>query len=120
MHTIFLGTSTTLDAPSMRDHFEIDPDHPDGVSRFEQLFGSGYIEPGKFEVYGAEEYAGFEFNTELFERLLPFNIPNDAAGIIELGGAMCCFYVESASVERLAADGIQLIGPLTIEKFDYE
>ena len=46
MHTIFLGYASSLLGNEMIQYFDIDPEHEEGVSKFEQSFGCDYAEPG--------------------------------------------------------------------------
>jgi hypothetical protein len=71
MHKVYLGCSSSLSREELVQYFDIDPHHSDRISQFEQNFGSGYIEPGSFEIYDRSEYETLGFDANLLERLLP-------------------------------------------------
>lgn len=120
MHSIYFGYSTTLSGEEMIRYFDIDPNHEEGVSKFEQEFGCEYVEPGSFEVYGRDDYKDVGFDASLLERLLPFTPDKEHVGKIDFGEAKSVFYIKTDHVDRMENPDIRLIGPMFIEKFDFE
>ncbi|MCW0982706.1 hypothetical protein CFBP6625_21835 [Agrobacterium tumefaciens] len=120
MHTIYLGYSAVLSGDEMIRYFDIDPDHEEGISKFEQSFGSEYIEPGSFEVYDRKEYEEFWFDVDIFAKLAPFEPDSGLVSKIDFSSAKSIFYIETSIVAIKENDVIKLIGPMTISKFDFE
>lgn len=120
MHSIYLGYSTTLSGKEVMQYFDIDPDHKDGISKFEQAFGCEYVEPGSFEVYDRDDYKDFDFDASLFERLLPFMPDEEHVAHIDFRVAKSVLYVKIKHVDRMESADIKLVGPMIIEKFDFE
>lgn len=120
MHTVYLGYSKTLSSEEMIRYFDVDPTHSEGISLFERAFGCEYIEPGSFEVYDPFEYAPDDFAAFLEERLLPFTPGRNWIERIDFGSARSVFYVKTNHISHLSNDDINLVGPIQIEKFDFE
>lgn len=120
MHTIYLGYSAVLSGDEMIRYFDIDSDHKDGISKFEQAFGGEYIEPGNFEVYDKAEYQNYEFDSDLVAKLLPFEVCSKIILAIDFYAAKSVFYVKTQNVSIKENDLIKLFGPLSIEKFNFE
>lgn len=120
MHTIFIGYSPFFSGNEMIAYFDIDPNHKDNISKFEQNFGSEYIDPGNFEVYDPDDYKEFNFDSTLIGDLLPFSLQEEFMEKIDFNTAKCVFYVKTSHLDRLENDAIRLFGPVFIEKFDYE
>ncbi|ASP35464.1 hypothetical protein [Labrenzia sp. VG12] len=120
MHTVYLGYSNVLSAEEMRAFFDIDPEHEERLSKFEQVFGCDYVEPGSFEIYSPGEYETFDFDAKFFRKLLPFNPEENLVSMIDFSKVKSVFYVVNSGVRKRAAEGIQLLGPIEIEKFDFE
>ena len=104
----------------MIQYFDIDPDHKDGVSKFEQAFGCDYVEPGSFEVYDRLEYESFGFNSELFAKLVPFVPKSSFLDQIDFTVAKSVFYIKTQKVSKTDNGKVKLFGPMKIEKFDFE
>lgn len=120
MHTVYLGYSNVLSAEEMRAFFDIDPEHEERLSKFEQVFGCDYVEPGSFEVYSPGEYETFDFDAKFIRKLLPFNPEECLVSMIDFSKVKSVFYVVNSGVQKRTAEGIQLLGPMEIEKFDFE
>jgi hypothetical protein len=120
MHTVFLGYSVTLSGAEMIQYFDVDPEHEDGVSKFEQSFGSDYVEPGSFEVYDRVEYENFGFDNALIEKLLPFDLDSSIVEQIDFSAAKSVFYIKTKQVKKMDVGGVKLLGPIRIVRFDFE
>jgi hypothetical protein len=120
MHQIYLGCSLKLSAKEVLGYFDIDYDDPDLRSRFDRVFGSGYIEPGSFEVYEASHFPGKEFNHDLIKKMMPFEPDPDILSLIDVSVVKSVFYIESEGVRCTEDENIRLFGPFKIERFDYE
>jgi len=120
MHKIFLGFSIHFSGNKMLEYFDIDTTHPEKISKFEQLFGCDYIEPGSFEVYDKDEYKDYGFNVSILEKLLPFKIDSENFSQIDFNLAKSVFYIQTNQIQRNEAQGIRLLGPFKIDKFIYE
>ncbi|GHB47613.1 hypothetical protein GCM10007094_41130 [Pseudovibrio japonicus] len=91
MQTIFLGSSATHSADEIRDYFDIDPDHEDGRSKFEQSFGCDYIEPGSYEVYDLADLGAPKFDSQIVSKLTPFDPDPMLLTKIDLAAAKSIF-----------------------------
>lgn len=120
MHTIYLGYSTSLSGDEMIEYFDIDPEHEEGISKFEQLFECNYVEPGSFEVYDRSEYESFGFDGDLFMKLAPFTPDINLLSQINFSLAKSVFYIKVQQVINTENDNIKLLGPMRIEKFEFE
>lgn len=120
MHTVFIGYSVSLSGNEMIQYFDIDPDHEERISKFEQSFGCEYVGPGSFEVYDCSEYQDFGFNGDLFSKLVPFEPDRDMVDYIDFSSAKSIFYIVTSLVKKMDNDDIRLFGPMKIEKFDFE
>lgn len=120
MHTIYIGYSTVLSGCELIKYFDIDPDHEKGISKFEQEFGCNYVEPGSFEVYDRKEYDGFIFDAGFFARLVPFAPDPKLISAIDFDSVRSIFYIETPTVTRTENGIVKLLGPMTVDKFDFE
>ncbi|WP_299073325.1 hypothetical protein [uncultured Paraglaciecola sp.] len=116
---VYIGYSTTLNGREMIQYFDIDPLHDDRLSKFEQNFGSPYIQPGSFEVYGKETY-GNDFNAAYVKDLFPFDLEEIILSKISFDEARCVFFVETESVDIKSAKDATLLGPIDVEKYNFE
>ncbi len=120
MHTIYIGYSPNLSSDEVIQYFDVDPNHDESFSKFEQEFGSNYIAPGDFEVYSPQDYKDFEFNESFFQKLLPFKIDILEIKKIDFMVAKSLFFVKSIEIEILENDDLKLYGPIKIRRFEYE
>ncbi|MBO9458113.1 hypothetical protein [Labrenzia sp. R5_0] len=120
MHTVYLGYSNVLSAEEMRAYFDIDPEHQERLSKFEQVFGCDYVEPGSFEVYSPSEYENFDFDAKFFVKLLPFNPEESLVSKINFSTVESVFYVADVNVKKTYVKDIYLLGPIEVEKFEFE
>lgn len=119
MHRVYVGYSTTLNGREMIQYFDIDPLHDDRLSKFEQNFGSPYIQPGSFEVYGKETYEN-DFNAAYVKDLFPFDLEEIILSKISFDEARCVFFVETESVDIKSVKDATLLGPIDVEKYNFE
>lgn len=120
MHTIFLGYSRSLTGAEMRKLFDIDPEHPDGLSKFEQFSGCGYVEPGNFEVYDRLEYADYVFDGDFIEKLLPFRFDVSILKSIDFSDVISFFYIKTENISSFEFIAVKVVGPILVDKFYYE
>jgi hypothetical protein len=107
-----IGYSVEFDARKIRSLFDIDPDHPDLVSKFEQEFGCSYLDAESFEVYGRDEYQKYNFDAEFISRLLPFSVPDDILSKIDFSSAVAVFFVSTDSMKKNEGLGLTFIGSI--------
>jgi hypothetical protein len=120
MHNIYIGYSPILKSSEVIKYFDIDPDSEDGSSKFEKIFGSDYISPGNFEVYGREDYIDYEFNLEFVEKLFPFSPERLILNKINISCVETAFYIEVDKVDIMENEEIFLVGSMQIEKYNFE
>ncbi len=120
MHQVHIGFSTVLSGDEMIRYFDLDPNHEDGLPRFSQNFGIGYIEQGSFEVYGKDEYEQFDFDASFLKKLFPFELDGEILSRIDLTNAKCVFFIECGKIEKTSNDDLTLLGTMNIEKYDFE
>lgn len=120
MHNIYLGYSLTLTAREMISYFDIDSHHPELISKFEQIFKVGYIEPGTFEVYGRDDYDDLAFDESLIFELLPFRPQMEWLEKIDYKNCKCVFYIATETTDKMITENVTLLGPFRIAKFDFE
>jgi hypothetical protein len=120
MHNIYLGYSLTLTAREMKNYFDIDINHPESKSKFEQIFEVGYIEPGTFEVYGSTDYENLAFDESLISELLPFRPQMEWLEKIDYINCKCVFYIATETTNKMSAENVTLLGPFRIIRFDFE
>ena len=120
MHNIYLGYSLTLTSQEMRDYFDIDMDHPESKSKFEQIFEVDYIEPGSFEVYGNTDYETLAFDENFISKILPFKPQMEWLEKIDYNNCKCVFYIATEAAKKMITENVTLLGPFRIDKFDFE
>ena len=122
MHTVHIGYSSELTGKEMRQLFDIDPDHPELLSKFSQLFGGGYIDPGSHETYDKTEQNTGHFTAEYLDKLFPFELDKITLLQLEEASAQSVFYVETGSVHTLKSNSpnIHIIKNFEFEKYDFE
>lgn len=120
MHRIYIGYSEQLSAREIMSYFDIDSDHPDLISKFEQRFGADYVDGRNFEIYGKEAYPDTTFDAALITRLLPFSAPPDCLASIDYPRCCSVFFIVTGVLTVRVADGLTLLEPFEIEKFDFE
>lgn len=120
MKKIHMGFSRKLDHRELMRLLDVDPDHPDGVSRFRRAFGTGYIDPGSYEIYRRVD-AGGEFGRAALQALTPFELPDLSLFDFDLSDATIVFFVrdenEWSAEEAL---GVKITDTFLIDKFDFE
>lgn len=120
MHQIYIGYSITMYADELIRYFDIDCTHPDYHSKFQQAFESSCVIQGNFEVYGRKFYQNDDFNEALFFKLLPFKPDISYLKQVDFVNAKSVFYLEIDSIKKMKSDDLTLIGPILIDKYDYE
>lgn len=120
MHKVYIGYSLSMKSDELINYFDIDNSHEDLYSKFQQEFGSSRVIQGKFEVYGRDFYRDYDFNEQLLLKLLPFHLGENIIKQIDFYQSESIFYIELDKIDKFNNDDLFLIGPINIEKFDYE
>ena len=121
MRKIYLGYSNVLNEMSVRDYFDYDPNHPNGASKFEQSIGYEHISPEGFEVYGLSDYGRDRFDSDIYDALSPFDVSEKTIfNSVNFSDVKSMFFIEMNDVRFLSDEFVTLLGPIEIEKYDFE
>ena len=118
---VYIGYSYDRDFKYLMKLLDVDPSHPEGVSQFESLFGTSYIEPGQFEIYGREDVDG-DFTKSVLEEYFPFKM-NDDLGIwkVDLSDAKCVFFIaDEKKWNASEADGVVITDVINVSSIVFE
>lgn len=118
---IYVGYSVKHNTDAMLKFLDVDPAHPDGVSRFEQLFGCGYIRPGDFEIYEPEDME-HGFCAAEAKVYFPFQVRNDwKLWKTDLSSAASLFFILSQKTwPTMKSDGIIFTDRIVVQKLGYQ
>ena len=118
---VYLGYSVIHEAEKILGWLDDMPGEVDEGSTFENMFTTGYIRPGEFEVYGTDEEAVEGFSEELISKLLPFNLGEPLRLESEFPMMKSFFYIKSdSSWNTKESNGLIISHVLEIDKFEYQ
>lgn len=125
MHEIYLGYSKTLNASEILEYFDLVPNF-DGSdfqpgTQFRRDFGLPYIDKGDYEVYDQEDLGENDvFGPVFFNEIAPFSPEHKFLSQIDFTSAKSIFFVETSTPKIMSNDKVTLIGPIFLEKYDFE
>jgi len=125
MHEIYLGYSLTLDASAVLQYFDVLPEYDEDDSGkgtpFEEDFGLQIMDKGDYEAYDRSDLVeGEVFGPDFFNESSPFIVNDKFLSKIDFQKAKSVFFVEASDPKIMSNDKVILIGPMYVEKFNYE
>lgn len=120
MHTIYIGYSKTLNSEKMIEYFDIDDEHSEMLSKFEQNHKCDYLDSGTFEVYGKNDFPGEPMDAKLFLDLVPFSMDLDELNQLDFENGKSFFFVIINKISSLVSKDATFFGPIKIEKLEFE
>jgi len=110
---IYVGYSDNRNFNEVRSLFDVNPNNPDRMADFEIEFGSGYIDPGSYEIYDMDDFPGYQLNDEFVRRLFPFSIPDNIATQIVTKGPKTFFFIKTEEhITKRVGLGLQILSEI--------
>lgn len=122
MKRIYIGFSRNLDANAVRRALDLDfaSDPESGRSLLEREFGSNYVEPGSFEVYGRNELPTAAWNWSNINGFFPFRHPPLKIVDMDIREMSVVLFVQNeARLTKMSAADIEFVDTFLIQDFDF-